>query len=170
MIVSAILGAAIMIALTPSIEISTGVDALQYHGDVCVYKNNELVSCSDNILLDMGKDAIKDSLAVGGGGAFLNLSLCNATAECDDPVADSTGAYTAYEVCGLEQVEGTYVSLGTGNWSIYYQFTSTCAHTITTNATMLSNSSGTNLSANNFSVVSLENSDQITINWTVWVE
>jgi len=144
---------------------------IEYHSNVCVYKNGELVDCSHNLLYDSGKDLIRTYLGdTGGSGDEIDqIELCNSTAGCGAPQADASESYTAYTSCGLEQATGTYGSLNTGNWSIFHTFTSTCDN-IETNMTRLKNTAGTNFAGVRFTDVTLQSSDKLTINWTIWVD
>jgi len=144
---------------------------INYHANVCVYKNGELLECNHNLLYNTGKESIEQVLGnAGNPGPFQNITLCNATAGCGTPVAAGNEDFTAYTNCGLAAgTGGTYASLGTGNWSIYKTFTSTCDNIIT-NSTRLTNSSGSSFAGNTFTLVTLQSSDSLTINWTIYVQ
>lgn len=151
-------------------------DTINYKATVCVSKNNELIGCSRNLLYDTGKDSIKHRLLYGGGDNITWISLCNASTGsgvgCGVPVAGATEDFQKLKDCGMANVSGTMTDIGTGNWSIYHTFTSTCDN-LEINATKLSNETitiaGTNFSGNNFSLVTLQTDDQLTINWTITV-
>jgi len=149
---------------------STQSTSLNYQGQVCVYKNGELVDCSHNLLYDNGKNITRDILGVGSNAPILNISLCNATAGCAVPAAAGSEAFNTYTNCGLTSVQGTYATLqnAPGNWSVARTFTSTCDG-ITTNSTRLANVTGGIFAGNTFTLVTLQNTDQLTINWTLMV-
>lgn len=151
-------------------------EGIVWHGKVCTsvlrtdgnYEDN---GCSSNVLYDTGAEAIEDYLAdgTGAGDAFDWIELCNTTADCGVPVAAKTESYNAYALAGLAEAAGTVSDLGNGNWSVFYTFTAT-DDGLLTNATRLRNADGDDLAGNSFTLVTLQTSDQLTINWTVWVE
>ena len=71
---------------------------------------------------------------------------------------------------GLDRTQGTYGDNGVGNWSIWTTFTAT-ADDLLTNKTGIFNASavGTLFAENTFTLATLQSSDQITINWTIFV-
>jgi hypothetical protein len=153
---------------------------ITYHSQVCIYKNNELVQCDHNLLYDAGKNLTRDALSLGGVGKVINISLCNGTAGCGTPVATASEGYTGFNSCGLAAGEGTLAvnRNSPGNWSVAKTFTSSCDN-IVTNSTRLGNAtmnqSGVGLpvdglfAANTFSTVNLQNTDTLTVNWTIWI-
>jgi len=146
-------------------------DSITYHSNVCIYKNGELIECSHNLLTDAGKNLIKTILGdTGSGGPVQYIALCNATAGCSAPAAGDTTLDNEYTSCGLSRTQGTYGSLGTGNWSIAHTFTATCDN-LETNMTGLFNqvSGGTLFAENTFTSVTLQTDDQLLVNWTIWV-
>lgn len=150
---------------------SSQSSSLNYKGYVCVYKNGELVECNHNILFNNGRNMTRDILGNGGLGVPIqNISLCNATAGCDTPVAAASEAFTAYVGCGLGSLTGTYSALNNapGNWSLVKTFTSSCDNVIM-NSTRLTNSTGGIFAGNTFSLVTLQTNDQITVNWTLMI-
>ena len=145
---------------------------INYNSNVCVYKNGELIDCSHNLLTNAGKELIETILGdTGSGGPVQYIALCNSTAGCTAPDASDTTLDNEFTGCGLSRAQGTYGDLGTGNWSIWYTFTSTCDN-VETNMTGLFNqdSGGTLFAENQFTGVTLQTNDQLTINWTIWVE
>lgn len=146
---------------------------INYHSNVCIYKNGELVGpCSHNVLYTNGgngSEYIEQSLGVGGTVTpALNISLCNATAGCGTPVAAGTEVFNRYTSCGLQATNGAYASLGVGNWSVANTFTATCDGLLT-NTTRLMAGPTTLFAGNSFTLVTLQTNDQLTINWTIWV-
>ena len=144
--------------------------SLNYQGHVCVYKNGELVECSHNLLYSNGKNITRDLLGVGLSAPVLNISLCNATAECEVPVAAGSESYSALVGCGLSNVQGTYntISAYPGNWTITKTFTSTC-DAVNINSTRLTNGTGSIFAGNTFTLVTLQTNDQLTINWSLMI-
>ncbi len=149
---------------------SSDTVGIEYHSNVCVYKNDQLVQCDHNLLYDTGKELIENYLGDTGGASdeVDQISLCNATAGCQTPVAGASETFNTFSSCGMEKATGTYASVGTGNWTISNTFTSSC-NNIVTNATRLLNTAGTNFAGNNFTSVTLQNLDQLTITWNIWV-
>ena len=143
---------------------------IEYHSNVCVYKNDQLIQCDHNLLYDTGKELIETYLGDTGGASdeVDQISLCNATAGCQSPVAGASETFNAFTNCGMQEATGTYASVGTGNWTISNEFTSSC-NNIVTNSTRLQNTAGINFAGNNFTSVTLQNLDKLTITWNVWV-
>jgi len=130
----------------------------------------ELVNQGHNVLYDTGEEVIEQYLGAGAGGgdAFDWIEMCNATAGCGEPVAGKTEAHNAFAGCGLENVVGSYSSIGNGNWSISKTFTATC-DALETNMTRLRNDDDDDLAGNNFTLVTLQNGDTLLLNWTIYV-
>lgn len=149
-------------------------DSLNYHADVCVYKNGILHECNHNVLYNNGKNMTRDMLGYGGtlAGNVSTISLCNAStgSACGTPVAAGSEAYTAYDSCGLNAATGSYAVLTAydGNWTITKTFTSTCDNRLV-NVTRLTNASGSIFAGNTFSLVTLQTNDQLTVNWTIMI-
>lgn len=150
---------------------SQGID---YEGSVCVTHTNAdgeilMHECDHNVLFNTGKELVETAIGTGTADACDWIELCNATAGCGTPTADSSEDYTAYgAICGLDKVAGTVTSNGVGNWSVYNTFTSTC-DSIVTNVTHLLNDADDEFAGNSFTLVTLQTNDQLTINWTVSV-
>lgn len=130
---------------------------------------NEIVGCTHNLLTTAGQNGIEDMLRLGTGSAYDYIALCNSTAACTPPAAGDTTLDNELAAGGFTRAQGTTGDNGNGNWSVWKTFTSTAAYTITTNMTGLFNASsgGTLMAENSFTEVSLENSDQLTINTTI---
>lgn len=151
-------------------ESSTTSSSLNYDGYVCVSKNGELIECSHNLLYDNGKNITRNLLGVGGFGAVLNISLCNATAGCAGPIATGAETFNTYVNCELNNTQGTYSTLqnAPGNWTVSKTFTSGC-NSLEVNSTRLTNATGGLFAGNTFTLVTLQTNDQLTINWTLMV-
>jgi len=145
---------------------------IEYNSMVCISKNDEVLQCSPNVLYNDGKDIVRDML-LGSGGAtnnVTNMSLCNASvgsAGCEKPVAAATETFTYYDACGLTEAPGTTGALANGNYSVWHQWTSSCDGRLV-NATRLGNWSD-NFAGLNFSLVTLDNGDKLTVNWTIYI-
>lgn len=162
---------ALGVTFAPDVSVSEQQSSvLHYKAFVCTYKNGELIGCSHNLLYDTGKNITRDALGVGGFGAVLNISLCNATAGCAGPVVGATETFNTIVGCGLQSTQGTYAALtnAPGNWSVVKTFTATCDGTVM-NSTRLTNATGSPFAGNTFTSVTLQTNDQLTINWTLMV-
>jgi len=155
---------------------STNVgDTIEYHSSVCkqvtrVDGTIELVECSSNVLYDTGKNLIRDYLGDSGGTGdeVDQIELGNASLAAGEPTADSSEAYTALSGCGMDEATGAYTALAQdGNWTIYYEFTSTCDNVLT-NVTHLSNTAAVEFAGNSFTLVTLQTNDKLGLNWTIW--
>ena len=112
--ISLLLVAIFAVTMTPGIQLPVQSQGINYHSQVCVYKNDELIECSSNVLYNTGKNIIREYLGdTGGGGDEVDqIALCNATTSaCEQPVAAKTEAYTAITLCGLQQTTGSYGAL-----------------------------------------------------------
>jgi len=156
----------------PSTDIQNSIN---YEGTVCIKVTRadgtiEDNGCAHNTLYNTGAEAIEDYLAdgTGGGDAFDWIELCDSDIGCDIPTAGKTEAYTAHAADGLSIAEGTVTDNGNGNWSVFHTFTSTAASQ-DTNVTRLVNADGDDLAGVAFTLVTLEDGDAISVNWTVSV-
>lgn len=129
-----------------------------------------------NIVYNNFLDEIK--LAVGNGQIlgvpYDQIALCNSTQVaagqgCGVPAADNSEEFISYDQCGLTNATGTYVSLGTGNWSVQHTFTASC-DSLTINSTRVQNRTSDLMAGLNFSGVTLNTNDQLTVNWTLTAE
>lgn len=153
---------------------STTSDGIHYKGSICVtvrdaegnIKSND---CNHNTAMNIGLNKTRDILGLGATNAFNVIHLCNATAGCTTPAATDTAVQNTMGGCGLTAGAGTYSNLtGTGNWSIAKTFTSSCDNRLT-NVTYITDSSNVPLAGANFSLVTLNNYDSITVNWTLTI-
>jgi len=114
---------------------SSSIDALDekigYIGVPCIQVtrvngNVEPQICTHNLITNGGKEWVKKA-AMGGGSQLSNWTRLavggNTSAEL--AATDITLA-NIWVNCGLTNATGTQTSMGTGNWSIWYQWTATC--------------------------------------------
>lgn len=158
---------------------STGV--LKYTSDVCIDVvradgSVEGVECrsNPNFFSVAGRNAVMD--LIGGGGnstsgyggltLFRRIALCNGS--------NSVQGIQCYTDSGLTNQTGTFLKVADpGNWSITAQFTAT-ADSKHVNSTALFN--GTALpdsiyfAGNNFTDVTLNTNDIITIRWNISIQ
>ena len=125
---------------------------------------------SSNVLYHTGREGIEGLIGgADGADAFDWIEMCNATNDCEIPLVAKSEGYAPYAACGLSKVAGDYDTLlGNGNWTISTTFTATCDNVLT-NATRLQNGAGDDLAGNNFTLVTLQTSDTVLINWSVWI-
>lgn len=151
-------------------------DTIEYHSMVCtrITRADGTVipnGCSSNVLYNTGKNLIRTYLGDTGGGTdeVDQISLCNATnSGCGVPVAAKTEDFTAHTTCGLAEATGAYTALAQdGNFTISYEFTSTCDN-VKTNFTRLGNTNNDDFAGNNFANTTLMQNDKLSVNWTIW--
>jgi hypothetical protein len=143
---------------------------LEYNSQVCVYKNDELVQCSHNIVTDAGLNHLRDFLALGSAGSA-NASII-AVGNGSEPVAGSTSLNEEITGCALARAAGSYIAnVSIGSWGITKLWTQNGCPGIIVNSTALLNatSGGTMFAGNTFTTVTLQNSDQLNVTWTIWV-
>lgn len=174
MVVLVITAFAMMVIPSVAPEVTT--TGVGYNSEVCVYKNGEQVGdCTSNTLYNAGKEMIEDLLVnPSASGDVLTIALCNAgDTVCQIPVAAATETFSAFDGgdgCDLTNDTGTYFDLvaTNGNWSVQKTFISN-ADGCETNATRLQNATSDLFAGNSFTHVTLNQYDQLTINWTIWV-
>ncbi len=156
-------------------------EGLKYNSKVCIEKNGELIQCSPNTLTNVGKNLIQDYLTGSQTTEVKYIALCNTTNTsgdgggntCAQPAVGDTVLAGEYHDCGLSRAAGTLSDQGTGNFSYAKAFTATC-NSLETNVTSIFNSSTVGAAAsyfagNNFTIVTLETDDQLTVTWYIWV-
>jgi hypothetical protein len=142
---------------------------IEYHSSVCVYKNNELIQCSPNTLTDEGTEFIETELGTTPStNSIDNMQLGNGSAS----TSSSTALDGLITTCGLGPAAITWSSVGTGNISASYEWTSTCDN-IVVNTTGLNctacSSSIDFFAGNSFTDVTLQTNDKINVTWYIWV-
>ena len=166
------LGLVFALSIMPTTNKNTIVnEGISWGSEVCIYKNDELLGCTHNVLYDTGAELIENLLGDdGSGGPAKNISLCNVTAGCGTPVADASETWNEFSSCGLASAQGTYSSNApSGNWTISKTFTSTC-DCVETNVTRIGTNAGINLAGNAFTYTAkLCSSDTLAVNWTIYV-
>jgi len=148
--------------------------SITYHSNVCKQVTRadgtiEEPDCGHNLLYTSGKELIETYLGDTGGSSdeVDQISLCDAAVGCETPVVGASETFSVLADRGLEETTGTYASVGDGNWTISNTFTATGS--VSTNVTRLQNTAGTNFAGNEFTLVSLESGDQLSITWNIWV-
>lgn len=159
-----------------------GGQTLKYGNQVCIYHNNQLVECKNNLFTDRGRNHTRDALNGRAGtiGTISAIALSNFT--------DSIGAANttiqneltaANSGCGLQRAAGTYgvstnsTGFAIGNWSYFNQFTSTCTINVNVtgvfNTTTQGQSSEALFAVTTFTTVTLAPSDTLNVTWFMWV-
>ena len=138
-------------------------------GNQCVYitradGSKEDLGCRHNVLTNVGKNAIRDFIGVGGFTADYNyIGIGNDTGV---PAAGDTALEKEWDACGMTRATATYAALATGNWSMVKTFTSTCDGVVVNASGMFNDTSpGVMLCAANFTQGTLQTSDEITVTW-----
>lgn len=153
---------------------TNGIDTFKWHGLMCPEVERadgsiEKMDCWHNTVTNAGKDHIEYHLGTGmGSGAFDYLAIGNGSAVA----AASTTLDGEKDECGLTRQQGTYVSDAVnGNWSIQYQWTSSCdSKNVNTTALFNATSAGTMLAGGTFSsAVTLNNGDKLNVTYHTWV-
>jgi hypothetical protein len=154
--------------LTSSAKIQLGVnDNLKYTGVACIYKNDQLIGCYHNLITNRGKDLIKLDMMGQAEVTLDQLALANNTVAQSATDTNLQGEWTT---CGLARATGTLTSIGIGNWSINYVWTSTCDNVIV-NATGIYNTTapGNLFAETTFPTTTLMNGDKINVTYYTWV-
>lgn len=145
----------------------TTQNPIGYYGWVTVTLTHDgvtrVVSSHHNFFSNAGKESVYDILGTGyGTGTQFNyIALCNDT--------NAAGCVQTYADSGLTATTGTVTRIDYGNWSVKATFTSS-ANNKDVNATGLFNgTSGAYFAGNNFTKVTLQNGDSITITWNISV-
>ncbi len=164
---------AVVLAVTLSFGGNSANDKFSLQGMVCIYKNGQLIECKHNLITNAGKDHIKECIGAGSTTSGCRMGYL-ALANCTNGVsASDTSLCNGQEwtTCGLARADATYNSIGTGNWSHTYQWTSSCDNAIV-NATGLFNASsgGTLFAETTFTSVTLMNGDKLNVTYYTWVQ
>lgn len=165
-----------MISMTSPNSLNSPQEGVQYHSSVCILVKNPDGSikqdngCSPNLVTNAGLNLIKDKLMGMSSAAVNYIALCNASAGCAAPAAGDTALTNEYAAGGLSRSQGTNTSIGTGNFSISYEFTATADNLLTNKSGLFNaSSSGTLFASNTFTLATLQTNDRLNITWYVWV-
>ena len=137
-----------------------------YHSKVCVSVNGKLIGCHHNIVVNTGLNMIKTSLKDGTVNQLNQLALGDGAA----PTATDTAlpGIISANGCGIGTIDSSKDN-GVGNFSVWKTWTATGTQTI--NSTGLYKSDGTTFfGGSTFTETTLQANDQITTNYTIWVE
>lgn len=160
-------------------EISTFHEEAIYKATVCPTITRadgtvEKIECTHNLLTYAGMNATRNLLGAGVGAAFDYIGLecgenvpnvvnTSLDSECTDDLVRAQGTFSINAAGGGTDVDQ-------GNWSIAHTFTSDITDEVFGAGLFNASSSDTMLAVANFSTsASLENLDQLTVNWTLQV-
>ena len=138
-------------------------DGLNYGSNVCVYKNDELVGCQENVVTTAGLNIVEAALGEGTVNEIDELALGNTTA----PAVGETALAGLWATCGLSKAVGAYNTNGDGNWSQAYTWTSTCDNVVV-NTTALYGTVNM-FAGTTFTATTLQTDDSLKVNYTLWV-
>jgi len=146
--------------------VSSG-DNLKYTGVACIYIDDKLVECNHNIITNNGKDLIKKGM-MGIAQVRLNqIAVANRTTPLSESDISLQGEWIS---CGMERATGTLTDLGVGNWSISYQWKSTCDDVIVNATGIYDSISGTLFAEAVFNRVAiLQTNEKINITYYTWI-
>ena len=144
-------------------------DGIKYHSKVCIYKNGKLVECGHNVLTDEGKEFIETELGTTPSTNSIDrMQLGNGSA----PTSTSTSLDGLITTCGLSEASITWSSVGTGNISASYEWTSTCDNIVVNTTGLKCSACGAStdfFAGNSFTDVTLQTNDKINVTWYIWV-
>jgi len=164
----------VMLTSMPSSVFGSSGQEVKYGSMVCVYHNDELVGCTENLLVDRGKNLIKDRLTNGTGVAVDFIAVGNgsrAAAPADTSLQNEITAATGCTNLARTQ-DTSVVKIGNGNWSYSIKFTSDCSGLIVNTTALYNHTSETTgfFAANNFTNdVTLQTNDELNVTWYVFV-
>lgn len=151
---------------------NTSSDSATYGSKVCIYKNNELVECTHNLITTYGLELIKSAVnGTVGNWNLTNLTLGGNTSAMQTSDTDLANIYSNN---GLAPAIATYIRIGNGNSSLNYQWTASNSGTYNINSTGIynvSNAGGHLFSEASFSNTQLSgpNGDKLNITYTWWI-
>lgn len=154
----------------------TGIsDGLHYTGIACITAVQSGVfhdyGCQHNLITTRGLNLIKfNMMGVNQTIKVGTLAIANSTSPQLITDTELNNQETVAG-CGLANVSSTLTDIGTGNWSVSHTWTSACNGRII-NATGIYNTTAVgNLFAEaNFTSVTLNNGDQLTVTYYTWVQ
>ena len=158
--------------VVPADALSDYHTSLGYGSDVDVWiKRFELDwekwDSNSNVITNDGLNLVRGYLGAGAAGGAINYMALGNTTVPSDTDTEHDGEIVG---CGLtnKTADTYYEESQDGNWTQSATWTATC--TITVNTTGLYNgTAGTYFAGTNFAAVTLNNNDQITVNYTTWV-
>jgi hypothetical protein len=121
--------------------------------------------CVENTFVTEGTNATWERVFFVASNQFDYIAAGNGS----DPTSSDTSLNGEMSTCGFSRVQETPVWLGQANVSLEHKWTSTCDNIIVNSTGIFNNSAGgTLLAATSFADQTLNNNDNLTINYTMW--
>jgi hypothetical protein len=139
---------------------------IRYNANVCIYKNGELVECTHNLITNAGKEMIENDLKNSATVTVNQIAIANNTVPQSPSDTALQGEWTT---CGLSKATAGIIDNGIGNWSLTYQWTSTCDNSIVNATGIYDSVSNTLFAETTFTTVTLQNGDKLNVTYTIWV-
>lgn len=140
-------------------------EKINYNGRVCIFLNDKLIECKNNLLTNVGKNLIRASLQ----GLNVNISKIALATNTVPMSPGDTSLQGEITDCNLSAAIGNIVNSSiAGVWNISYQWTCTCDNKIV-NATGLYNATGANtlFAETTFANTILNTNDKINVTWII---
>ena len=155
-----------------SVGTSEASDSLEYGSLVCpsVMRagSDEWIDydCVENTVTTNGKNYVKTSMGEGTVNKIDVLALGNTTA----PAAGETAIPGLWASCGLTKATAAYNTNGDGNWSQAYTWTSSCDGAVVNTTALYKDATVEGMFAGTtFTATTLQDQDQLKVNYTLWV-
>jgi hypothetical protein len=142
-------------------------------GLACAYKNNVLLGCKYNRIVDTGEEWLELAVRQGGVGTQTYLALGNTSA----PTETDSSLPGEITDCGLTRSAATVIDNGNGNWTLKktwvgqnYGGTISCdGVTINTTGVYNASSDGTFFAGTSVASAIVSKRDNYTIEYTFWI-
>lgn len=139
-------------------------------GIACVYKNNQLLGCHKNRIVNTGEEWLEKVISSGNVGLMQYLALGNGSA----PAETDTALPNEITDCGLTRSLATIIDNGNGNWTLKktwvgsnYGGTISCDNVlINTTGTYNATTGGTFIAGTSIPSAIVSKSDNYTIEYT----
>ncbi len=162
---------------TPISSVSDS-SGMSVNGWVTVDVNGERVSSSHNVFTNIGRNITRDLLSLASTypattSNVSTITLGNETGTWNSfPNVSTQIHHNQVTECGLTYGKGTtgYTYTQAGNWTVANTFTASCGpRTVNTTGLFNGTSASFMFAGDNFTAVTLQINDQITITWYIWV-
>jgi hypothetical protein len=176
-VIAALLVVLVCVTVYSTMQVNVPVTSLVpgtlgIYSSVCIYVNDEQIGdCTHNLMMNSGLNWTRDAIGNAGTSSSMKYIAVGNTSTAETEQTSLAGEVTG---CGLDRAVGTYAVVGTGNWSVTKEFTSSC-NSLVVNTTSLFNTTyggagQTIFAGKNFSSsVTLQSSDKLNVTWYVWV-
>lgn len=155
-------------------------DKVGYVGIPCIQvtrANGEVEPqlCTHNIITTLGKNWIKE-MAMGSGAPGNNWTRIAIGGNSSPLAVGDATLGGIWNSCGLANVTGTMVAIGTGNWSIQNQWTSSCDNSYVNTTGIYNYTTGAGAASGNLLAeaywspnTNLMNGDKLNVTYYTWV-